>query len=78
MANVVYRSAVLAGALVLLANWPRTFIVMMPINKRLMATPGDHASSETRTLLQKWYYLHGVRTLLGFLSAVAFLLGIAS
>jgi hypothetical protein len=76
--HVTGKTAFLAGALVLVANWPWTIFVMLPINKRLMATPGDHASAETRMLLQKWNYLHGVRTLLGFLSALAFLLGIAS
>jgi hypothetical protein len=72
------KPAFLAGALVLVANWPWTLFVMLPINKRLMATPADQAGAETRTLLQKWNYLHGVRTLLGFLSALAFLLGIAT
>jgi hypothetical protein len=72
------KPAFLAGALVLVANWPWTILVMLPINKRLMATAEDHASAETRTLLQKWNYLHGVRTLLGLFSALAFLLGIAT
>jgi len=71
------KPAFLAGALVLVANWPWTILVMLPINKRLMATAEGHASAETRTLLQKWNYLHGVRTLLGLFSALAFLFGIA-
>jgi len=32
----------------------------------------------TRAMLQKWNYLHAVRTLLGFLSALAFLFGITT
>ncbi len=72
------RTALLAGALMLFANWPWTLFVMLPINKRLQATPEKRAGAGTRALLQKWNYLHGVRTLLGFLSALAFLLGIAT
>jgi Domain of unknown function (DUF1772) len=72
------KTAFLAGALMLFANWPWTLLVMLPINKRLQATPEEHAGAETRTLLQKWNYLHGVRTLLGFLSGLVFLLGIAT
>ena len=72
------RRAFLAGAIVLLANWPWTIFGMMRINKQLMGTPAENASPETRRLLQRWNYLHGVRTVLGFLSALAFLFGIAS
>jgi hypothetical protein len=71
------KTAFLAGALTLFANWPWTIFVMLPVNKRLQATPRDNADAETRALLRKWNYLHGVRTLLGFLS-LAFLLGIAT
>ena len=72
------KTAFLAGALMLIANWPWTLLVMLPINRRLQATPEENAGPETRRLLQKWNYLHAVRTLLGFLSALAFLYGIAS
>jgi Domain of unknown function (DUF1772) len=64
--HLTNKTAFLAGALVLFANWPWTFFVMMPVNKRLQATPEENAGPETRGLLQKWNYLHGVRTLLGF------------
>jgi hypothetical protein len=76
--HLTHKPAFLAGALVLVANWPWTLFVMLPINKRLMATSEERAGAETRTLLQKWNYLHAVRTLLGFFSALAFLLGIAT
>jgi uncharacterized membrane protein len=67
----------LVGALLLIANWPWTIFVMMRINKTLMTTPPESAGSETRTLLTKWNRLHAVRTALGCLSAVAFVLGLA-
>jgi hypothetical protein len=75
--HVTDKTTFLAGALMLFANWPWTLLVMLPINKRLQDTPEEHAGAETRTLLQKWNYLHGVRTLLGLFSALWFLLGLA-
>jgi hypothetical protein len=76
--HITGKTAFLAGALLLFANWPWTIFGMLPINKRLMATPAEDAGPVARSMLQKWNYLHGVRTLLGFLSALAFLFGIAS
>lgn len=72
------KLAFMAGALALFANWPWTMFVMLPINKRLQATPEENAGPEMRRLLLKWNYLHGARTLLGFLSAMTFLYGVAS
>ena len=72
------RGAFLAGAIVLFVNWPWTIFGMLPMNKRLMATPEEKAGPETRRLLEKWNYLHWVRTLLGFASALTFLFGIIS
>ena len=76
--HLTNKTAFFAAALVLFANWPWTIFVMLPVNKRLQATPRDNADAETRALLKKWNYLHGVRTFLGFVSALAFLWGIAT
>lgn len=56
----------LAGALLMLANWPWTLFAMMPLNNRLKVGAGDEAIS----LLTRWGHLHAVRTLLS-LAAVA-------
>jgi hypothetical protein len=63
----------LAGALILVANWPYTLIVIMPTNRRLMATAPDAAGPESRELIEKWGRLHAVRTALGFAATLVFL-----
>lgn len=63
----------LAGACVLLANWPYTLLGILPTNSRLMATPLDAAGPETRAFVEKWGRLHAVRTTLGAFSALIFL-----
>ena len=38
----------------LLAGWPYTLLVILPTNKRLLATPIEAANAETRALIAKW------------------------
>jgi hypothetical protein len=63
----------LIGALVLLANWPFTLIVMMPTNKRMMAIEPQNAGPESRELIRAWGRLHAVRCGLGATATVLFL-----
>ena len=63
----------LIGALVLLANWPYTLLVIMPTNNTLMATDPAQANLETRRLIQKWASLHAVRTALGLAATLIFI-----
>jgi uncharacterized membrane protein len=63
----------LAGALVLVANWPYTLLVMMPVNNTLMSTNPASAGPESRELLERWARLHAVRTALGFAATLLFL-----
>jgi hypothetical protein len=74
--HITGKTAFITGALLLFANWPWTIFGMLPINKRLLATGVENAGPVERSMIQKWNWLHGVRTLLGFLSALAFLFGI--
>lgn len=62
-----------AGALVLVANWPFTLLAMMPVNGMLMSTDPAAAGPASRELLEKWARLHAVRTALGFAATLLFL-----
>jgi hypothetical protein len=47
----------LLGAIVLLTNWPCTIFPIMPINRRLMDTPPEAATAETRLMIERWGFL---------------------
>ena len=61
------------GAVLMLANWPYTLLVILPLNNQLLETEPAKAGPETRGLIQKWGSLHAVRTALGIASVFAFL-----
>ena len=63
----------LIGALVLLANWPYTLLVIVPTNNTLMATDPAQANLETRQLIRKWGRLHVVRTALCLAATLIFI-----
>ena len=63
----------LLGAVVLLANWPYTIFVIMPTNRRLMDTPLEAATGETRRMLERWGTLHAGRSVLGLVATLMFL-----
>jgi hypothetical protein len=70
------RLAFLIGALLMLANWPWTLLAILPTNKILMATAPTDAGPATRALLIKWNGLHAVRTALGALAILAFIVAL--
>lgn len=63
----------LAGAVLMLANWPYTLIGIMPTNRALLAARDDEAGPQTRRLITNWGQLHMVRTGLGALATLVFL-----
>src|SRR5277367_6575703 len=62
----------LIGALLIIAPWPWTLIVIKPTNDALLATDLDQAGPATRALIAKWGAIHAVRTVLGGLATAAF------
>ena len=65
------------GGLVILAVVPFTLLVIRPTNDRLLAPDRDLASTETRQLLERWGWLHAVRSVLGLVASVIYLYALA-
>jgi len=63
----------LAGALLMLANWPYTLVVILPVNKCLNATPLEAASAQTRAMIKTWGTLHAGRGALGLAATAVYL-----
>jgi hypothetical protein len=62
----------LIGALLIIAPWPWTLIVIKPVNDALLAIDLDKAGSQSRALIVKWGAIHGARTVMGALATAAF------
>lgn len=63
----------IVGAVLILANWPYTMLVIMPTNKRLKAIANHAAGPIARAAVQTWGRLHAVRTALGIAAVIAYL-----
>ena len=63
----------IAGAILILANWPYTLIGIMPTNHKLKAIAEADAGPPSRAMLETWGRLHAVRTALGFASTLFYL-----
>lgn len=62
----------LAGAALILANWPFTLAFIMPITRRLTTVPIESAGIDERRSVERWGKLHAVRTGLGLSSLGAY------
>jgi hypothetical protein len=61
----------LAGAVLLVANWPYTLLGIMPTNRALLDL--DPNSGDAYALVRRWGWLHAGRTALGALATLMFL-----
>ncbi|MEO7690247.1 MAG: DUF1772 domain-containing protein [Sphingomonas sp.] len=62
----------LLGAALMLTNLPWTFVVIMPVNRKLGAIGPDGDAALIRPLVKRWGYLHAVRSLLGICAVLAY------
>ena len=62
----------LIGAVLMLANWPYTLLVLNPVNHALMTMASSTTGETSRALVEQWGWLHAIRSLLGLTSAVLF------
>jgi hypothetical protein len=63
----------LTGALVLVANWPYTLVIIMPVNNGLKGLDPAHGAL-ARPLLETWGKLHAGRSALGVAATLLYLL----
>ena len=63
----------LLGALLILAPWPWTIFVIMPVNRRLKATAPDAVQSDTRASVEHWGRLHAGRSAFGAAATLVYL-----
>ena len=66
----------LYGAFILVANWPWTLLAIRPTNNKLMAMEPSKNDPQIRLLVQRWGWLHAVRSGLGLMAAVVFFLSL--
>ena len=64
----------LIGGILIFAAVPFTLIAVMPTNKKLLDPGLDRSSDSTHLLLLRWGRLHAVRSVLGLMASVLFLL----
>jgi hypothetical protein len=62
----------LIGALLIIAPWPWTLLVIKPVNDALLAIDLDKAGSQSRALVIRWGTVHAARTIMGALATAAF------
>jgi hypothetical protein len=62
-----------AGAVLILTNWPYTLLVIAPTNNKLNAIAANDAGPASRAMLETWGRFHAVRTMFGIAATLAYL-----
>jgi len=65
----------LIGAVLMLANWPYTLLVIRPVNQRLKHLVVDQLE-EARPLVVRWGWLHSARAALGTVASSLFFINL--
>jgi hypothetical protein len=63
----------LVGSAFIVANWPFTFLAIMPTNNTLLGLDAASGDPRRRALIEKWGRLHAGRTALGIAATLWFL-----
>jgi hypothetical protein len=63
----------LLGAVLMLANWPYTLLIIRPVNERLNATLIEAADESTRIAIRDWGALHAIRSAFGLAATLVYL-----
>lgn len=71
------RAGWLLGGILLFLVIPFTFLVIFPTNKRLESADLVLRSEEAGRLLRRWGWLHAVRSVLGLVAFLVFLISLA-
>lgn len=66
-----------AGGLLMLSNWPWTFVMIAPINAALLVVSAEAAGPASRALIEEWGFVHGGRTAISFIAVGLYLWAIA-
>jgi hypothetical protein len=67
----------LAGAAFIVANWPYTLLIMLPVNRQLESTDPEDASVLTQRQIARWGALHRWRSALGVAATACYLWAMA-
>lgn len=62
----------LIGALVVLASWPYTYFVIVPLNNRLLAAPPAPPQADAREMVTDWGRLEWGLAALGVIASAVF------
>ncbi len=62
----------LVGALIVLASWPYTYFIVVPLNNRLLALFEPRAGDKARDLVRDWGRLEWGQTVLALSAAAVF------